>query len=117
MFATKRCGMTVQRAVFTRNMLNSMKIISKPQMITPLIISQPQRLFSSIDLIEKSTQKLNKALESEVKYEQENYSQLEDIETFLNESGFMFKETDGGLQMSLHKAVGDKKIEVVFDAR
>jgi hypothetical protein len=42
---------------------------------------------------------------------------LEDIETFLNESGFMFKETDGGLQMSLHKAVGDKKIEVVFDAR
>jgi len=29
----------------------------------------------------------------------------------------MFKETDAGLQMSLHKEVGDKKIEVVFDAR
>jgi hypothetical protein len=38
-------------------------------MAISLITSQPQRLFSSIDLIEKSTQKLNKALESEVKYE------------------------------------------------
>ena len=74
MFAAKRCGMTVQKTVFTKNMLNSMKIIAKPQMVTPLVGSQPQRLFSSIDLIEKSTQKLNKALESEVKYEQENYS-------------------------------------------
>ena len=69
MFATKRCGMIAQRAVYTRNMLNSMKVIAKPQMATSLITSQPQRLFSSIDLIEKSTQKLNKALESEVKYE------------------------------------------------
>jgi len=55
MFAAKRCGMTVQRTVFTKNMLNSMKIIAKPQMVTPLVGSQPQRLFSSIDLIEKST--------------------------------------------------------------
>ena len=117
MFATKRCGMTVQRAVQTKSMLNSVKIMAKPQMVAPIIMTQPQRFFSSIDLIEKSTQKLNKALESEVKYENENYTQLEDIETFLNESGFMFKETDGGLQMSLHKEVGDKKVEVVFDAR
>jgi len=46
------------------------------------------RTFSSFELIERSTAKLNKALESEIKYENENYTQLEDIETFLNESGF-----------------------------
>ena len=68
-------------------------------------------------MIERSTQKLNKALESEIKYENENYTQLEDIETFLNESGFVFKETDDGLQMTLTKEVGDKKVEVHFDAR
>jgi len=46
------------------------------------------RMFSSLETIEKATQKLNKALDSEIKYENENYSQLEDIETYLNESGF-----------------------------
>ena len=60
---------------------------------------------------------MNKALDSEIKYENENYTQLEDIETFLNESGFEFRETDGGLSMSLVKKVGDKSVEVSFEAR
>jgi len=75
------------------------------------------RGFASFDQIEKASQKLTKSLESEIKYENENYSQLEDIETFLNESGFLFKETDGGLKMTLTKEVGDKTVEVVFEAR
>ena len=75
------------------------------------------RSFSSFEMIERSTAKLNKALESEIKYENENYTQLEDIETFLNESGFVFRETDDGLQMTLSKDVGTKKVEVHFDAR
>lgn len=81
------------------------------------IIANQMRTFSSLDTIEKATQKLNKALEGEIKYEQENYAQLEDIETFLNESGFKFNEKETGLEMSLVKQVGDKTIEVVFDAR
>jgi hypothetical protein len=36
-------------------------------------------------------------LDSEIKYEDENYTQLEDIETFLNESGFKFTEDEGTL--------------------
>jgi len=60
---------------------------------------------------------LSKALEKEIKYENENYSQLEDIETFLNESGFKFSEVDGGISMTLTKQVGDKLVEVVFEAR
>lgn len=60
---------------------------------------------------------MNKALEKEVKYENENYSQLEDIETFLNESGFQFNEKEEDIVMSLSKTVGDKKVEVVFEAR
>jgi hypothetical protein len=45
------------------------------------------RMFSTA-AIEKSVQKLSKALEKELKYENENYAQLEDIDTFLKESGF-----------------------------
>ena len=76
-----------------------------------------QKSFASYDLIEKATQKLTKSLDGEVKYENENYSQLEDIETFLNESGFDFTEVDHGTKMMLKKEVGDKVVEVHFEAR
>lgn len=74
-------------------------------------------MFSGIDSVNKGSQKLNKALEKEIKYENENYAQLEDIETFLNESGFKYQEEESGLTMSLSKQVGDKRVEIVFDAR
>ena len=74
-------------------------------------------MFASYDLIEKSSAKLRKALDSEIKYEDENYTQLEDIETYLNESGFGFEESNDGLTMTLTKDIGDKHVEIVFDAR
>ena len=67
--------------------------------------------------IEKSIQKLTKALEKEIKYENENYSQLDDIETYLNESGFTFTEQENGVILSLSKTVGDKHVEIQFEAR
>ena len=60
---------------------------------------------------------MNKALEKEIKYENENYSQLDDIETYLNESGFKFSEQDSGVTLTLSKTVGDKLVEVQFEAR
>jgi len=63
------------------------------------------------------SKKLGRALEKELKYENENYAQLEDIETFLNESGFTFSEEDNGIFMTLKKQVGDKNVEVTFEAR
>jgi hypothetical protein len=60
---------------------------------------------------------LTKSLEKEIKYENENYSQLEDIETFLSESGFQFEEQEHGTVMVLTKKVGDKTVEVHFEAR
>ena len=75
------------------------------------------RMFANAANIEKSVQKLSKALEKEIKYENENYAQLEDIETFLNESGFKFSEQDHGTVMVLSKVVGDKTVEVHFEAR
>jgi beta-xylosidase len=67
--------------------------------------------------VEKAIQKLNKSLEKEIKYENENYSQLDDIETYLNESGFKFTEQDNGVVLTLTKSVGDKTVEVQFEAR
>ena len=60
---------------------------------------------------------MNKSLEKEIKYENENYSQLDDIETYLNESGFKFSEQENGVVMTLTKTVGDKLVEVQFEAR
>jgi hypothetical protein len=60
---------------------------------------------------------LTKALEKEIKYENENYSQLDDIETYLNESGFTFTEQENGVILSLSKTVGDKLVEIQFEAR
>lgn len=60
---------------------------------------------------------MNKSLEKEIKYENENYSQLDDIETYLNESGFKFSEQENGVVMTLIKSVGDKLVEVQFEAR
>lgn len=61
--------------------------------------------------------KLVRALEKEIKYENENYTQLEDIEAFLKESGFSFTEEADGIFMSLKKQVGDKHVEIRFEAR
>ena len=76
-------------------------------------MSQVQsRMFASFAGVEKGIQKLTKALDKEIKYENENYTQLEDIETFLNDSGFKFQEEDSGLTMKLTKTVGNKSIEI-----
>lgn len=77
----------------------------------------PLRSFADFSTINSGATRLNKALEKEIKYESENYSQLEDIETFLNESGFRFSEMENGVTMTLAKTIGDKTIEVIFDAR
>ena len=71
----------------------------------------------STDAVSEGAKKLNRALEKEIKYENENYTQLEDIETYLNESGFAFSEEDGGVNLSLKKKVGDKNVEIMFEAR
>ena len=71
----------------------------------------------STESISSGASKLNRALEKEIKYENENYTQLEDIETYLNDSGFAFSEEDGGVNLSLKKKVGDKNVEIMFEAR
>ena len=60
---------------------------------------------------------MTKSLEKEIKYENENYSQLDDIETYLNESGFTFSEQENGIVLTLSKTVGDKLVEIQFEAR
>lgn len=83
----------------------------------PLAACAQTRMFSSFESVQRGAAKLSKSLEKEIKYENDNYTQLEDIETFLNESGFTFSETDDHIAMVLSKTVGDKTIEVHFEAR
>ena len=81
------------------------------------MIAMQSRGFSSMEMISRSSAKLTKALEKEIKYENDNYSQLDDIESFIRESGFTFSEEEDGIHMSLTKTMGDKKIEVTFESR
>ena len=60
---------------------------------------------------------MSKALEKEIKYENENYSKLDDIQQYLDESKFSFTEQENGVVLSLTKSVGDKQIEIQFEAR
>lgn len=80
-------------------------------------VAGANRCFSNMGSISSGATKLSRALEKEIKYENDNYTQLEDIETYLNDSGFKFIETDNGIHMTLSKQVGDKVVEVVFEAR
>ena len=96
------------------------RLMAAQQRMSGMMIQAAQagRAFSTNTAsIEKSIQKLNKSLEKEIKYENENYSQLDDIETYLNESGFKFSEQENGVVMTLTKSVGDKLVEVQFEAR
>ena len=107
--------------LFGKNTLRQSKVFAKairPQCmpLAGVVNMSTMRTFST-DSISSGATKLTRALEKEIKYENENYTQLEDIETFLNESGFVFKEDDHGMGMSLTKKVGDKSIEIHFDAR
>ncbi len=42
---------------------------------------------------------------------------MEDIETFLKESGFEFHESDDDHVMKLTKKVGNKLVEIQFESR
>jgi len=106
---------TLQRiATFSRSKVGP-KAFMMPVRVSSVMGAAATRAFSSD--INDGAQKLNRALEKEIKYENENYTQLEDIETFLNESGFQFSEEENGIFMSLKKQVGDKHVEVTFEAR
>ena len=93
MFATKAKQLAkiatpicrINAGMRTQNMMMQM---NKMTMMQSSMINMQVKSFASFSDIEKAGQKLEKALESEAKYEHENYTQLEDIETFLNESGF-----------------------------
>jgi hypothetical protein len=84
---------------------------------TPLMAVTMARPFSSVEMVSRSGAKLAKALEKEIKYENENYTQVEDIETFLRESGFTYSEDENGVHMKLTKTLGKHTVEIQFEAR
>ena len=104
-----------QRAMMASKTTAMKQFTFAPQMMSMGI--QRMQFSSDISRVNKGANLLRKAVEKEIKFESENYTQLEDIETFLNESGFAFNEEGNGIKMTLVKSVGDKQIEVHFEAR
>ena len=89
----------------------------KPLKTLPMINQMVTNRGFASEAMERSVQKLNKSLENEIKHEDEIYSQPEDIDHFLKESGFAFRETGEGVSMTLDKDYDNKHIEIVFEAR
>ena len=89
----------------------------KPLKTLPMINQMVVNRGFASEAMERSVQKLNKSLENEIKHEDEIYSQPEDIDHFLKESGFAFRETGEGVSMTLDKDYDGKHIEIVFEAR
>ena len=114
MFAARNSAFAILRQNTLRQSITLARA-ARPQLAAMANMGM-MREFSS-QSISSGASKLNRALEKEIKYENENYTQLEDIETYLNESGFDFSEQDGGVNMSLKKKVGDKNVEIMFEAR
>ena len=114
MFAARNSAVAILRQNTLRQS-TTLARAARPQLAAMANMGM-MREFSS-QSISSGASKLNRALEKEIKYENENYTQLEDIETYLNESGFDFSEQDGGVNMSLKKKVGDKNVEIMFEAR
>ena len=79
---------TIQRLLTNSASMRGMQVAKT---IRPAIFAATatRRTFSDIN---DGAKKLTRALEKEIKYENENYVQLDDIATFLNESGFQFDE-------------------------
>merc|ERR1740117_1759497 len=74
---------------FSKALIPSARLAAVKQV--SLVASQ-QRLFSSVEMVARSGAKLVKALDKEMKYENDNYNQLEDIDTFIRESGWDYSE-------------------------
>lgn len=104
------------KALF-RHTMTATRVSRMPLVARQLVAVGARGFAANTAQIEKTIQKLNKALEKEIKYENENYSQLDDIETYLKESGFTFTEQENGVVLSLTKTVGDKQVEIQFEAR
>ncbi len=107
-------GVASSKSVSVRSFF---KVVGQQQRAANMMVMSQRAFASNTAAIEKSIQKLTKSLEKEIKYESENYSQLDDIETYLNESGFTFSEQENGIVLTLSKTVGDKLVEIQFEAR
>lgn len=93
---------SLRRIIGAPSATSALRAVAARQM-TPLAAICASRGFSSFEGVSRGAAKLNKALEKELKYENENYTQLEDIESFLQESGFEFSESEESQNMVLTK--------------
>mmetsp|Transcript_20951 Transcript_20951/g.15373 ORF Transcript_20951/g.15373 Transcript_20951/m.15373 type:complete len:113 (+) Transcript_20951:50-388(+) len=101
--------------MLSRHQMTAMSATIFSQRSAMMLTSTPCRFFNKN--LDKGAAKLAKALEKEIKYENENYTQLEDMDTFLQESGFEFHEEKDSPFLILKKKVGKKLVEVHFEAR
>jgi complement component 1 Q subcomponent-binding protein len=67
--------------------------------------------------IDKSKQKLAKAISREIKFEEENYRDDESVNKFLQSNGFELKDNAEENTVELSKKVGSANVQVVFQSR
>eukprot|EP00448_Togula_jolla_P023208 CAMPEP_0170589792 /NCGR_PEP_ID=MMETSP0224-20130122/11529_1 /TAXON_ID=285029 /ORGANISM="Togula jolla, Strain CCCM 725" /LENGTH=242 /DNA_ID=CAMNT_0010913553 /DNA_START=51 /DNA_END=779 /DNA_ORIENTATION=+ len=76
---------------------------------TTLVQSSPlaRRAFASA-----AAGKVSKALQGEIKHEEEQYEQAKEIKSFLKNSDFKLVEADGDVNMALERELGNKVVRI-----
>ncbi|KAL4464776.1 hypothetical protein ABPG74_011337 [Tetrahymena malaccensis] len=74
--------------------------------------------FSSLEKINKAQSRLVKAVEKELKYEEENYDASDpSLKEFLDENKLVLKEDENSIFIELHKDAGENKVQILFQSR
>merc|ERR1719291_25823 len=73
---------------------------------TPALYGNAARAFSG------AAGKVIKVLQAEIKHEEEQYEQAKEIKAFLKKSEFKLVETDGDVNVTLEREVGDRVVRI-----
>lgn len=73
--------------------------------------------FGSIEKVDKVKTKLQKAIQKELKYEEENYQKDDTVASTLKETGFNLKDSENDNTIELVKKVGNTTVLISFQSR
>jgi|EP00927_Polykrikos_kofoidii_P014719 complement component 1 Q subcomponent-binding protein len=101
---------------FPKKMLPFARVAGRSLMKSPVVASRipmtcagtSSRSFAA----STTSAKVANVLQAEIKHEDEQYEQAKEIKSFLKSSPFKFADTDGDVNMSLSREMGDRVVQI-----
>ena len=98
--------------VFARR--SALRAFAKPQ-----LVSHNMRFFSAdlTEMREKGIMQLRKTLTDEINFEEDNYANVNDLQEFIDTTGFKIDNGQQGYNIKLTKQQGHMKVDVHFNSK